>query len=95
MLTTVLGTIIFYHKNPSSLSEIFAHAKWVAKRKYKLGIVGNIIALMRASLPVSLVIGLYKGIKSGNLMFVVFKIVYDFGIFMGIFDFLITGKASK
>src|SRR3989344_7016754 len=28
---------IFYHKNPSSISEIFSHARWVGKRKYKLG----------------------------------------------------------
>ena len=31
---------IFYHKNPSSLGEVFSHAKWVGKRKYKLGFVG-------------------------------------------------------
>jgi len=51
---------IFFHKNPSSLPEIFKHAKWVGKRKYKFGFLGNIVGIIRASLPISLLIGLYK-----------------------------------
>lgn len=74
----------FYHKNPSSLKEIFAHSKWVGKRDYKFGLLGKIFALLRASLPISLIVGFYKFIISGESAFVLFKIVYDFGIFSGI-----------
>ncbi|HKB88280.1 MAG TPA: glycosyltransferase family 2 protein [Patescibacteria group bacterium] len=86
---------IFYHKNPSNLIEIFKHAKWVGKRKYKLGSLGYIVALVRSSLPVSILIGIYKAILSNVYSFVVFKVVYDLGISIGILEVLFGGKSSK
>lgn len=86
---------IFYHNNPDSLKEVYKQAKWVAKREYKLGIVGKIVALIRASLPFSKVIGIYKSIRYHDFHFLIFKIVYDFGIFIGILEMLFTGKLSK
>lgn len=86
---------IFYHKNPSSLGEVFGHAKWVGKRKYKLGVIGDFVALVRSTLPVSLVVGFYKGVKNQNLRFIIFKIVYDFGIFIGILEHIFVGKTAK
>ena len=86
---------IFYHKNPSSLGEIFNHAKWVGKRKYKMGFIGYIVALFRSSLPISIVVGIVKGIKNMDLRFVIFKAVFDFGIFVGILEFLLKGKTAK
>jgi len=85
----------FYHKNPSSLKEIFFHAKWVGKREYKLGLVGKLFALLRASFPISLIVGFYKFILSGESSFVIFKVVYDFGIFIGILSSLLTGSLAK
>jgi len=52
----------FYHKNPETLKEIFSHAKWVAKRPYKLGGVGKLVALVRVSLPISVLVGLFKSV---------------------------------
>lgn len=92
---------VFYHKNPDSLVEVFKQAKWTGKRKYKLGCVGILIALLRASLPVSLVIGVLKSVwlfgKMHRFMggFLVFKIVYDFGVFIGIFEMLLFDKRAK
>jgi hypothetical protein len=86
---------IFYHKNPSSLGEIFGHAKWVGKRNYKFGKFGMITGLVRTFLPISIIIGLWKGIASGTPAFVPFKIIYDFGIFVGILEFLVRGKRVK
>lgn len=86
---------IFYHKNPDNLSEIFDHARWVAKREYKLGIIGYIFALLRTSAPISLPIGLVKGIVKGEPKFLVFKMVYDLGAFVGIIEMLLTSKKSK
>lgn len=85
----------FYHKNPESLPEVFKQARWVGKRRYKLGLFGYLIALIRVSLPVSIIIGVYKALASHNLSFVIFKIVYDFGIFVGILEYLFTQKGSK
>lgn len=86
---------VFYHKNPSSISEIFRHAQWVAKRRYKFGILGYSIALVRSSLPISILVGLYKGLKNQALQFVIFKIVYDFGIFVGILRYASSGIGAK
>ncbi|KKQ36206.1 MAG: hypothetical protein US53_C0061G0004 [Candidatus Woesebacteria bacterium GW2011_GWA1_37_7] len=86
---------IFYHKNPSSLAEIFGQAKWVGKRKYKMELVGEVVALVRATLPVSIVTGLYKGFKSKDFRFLFFKIAYDFGKFLGILEKILFGKQFK
>jgi len=85
----------FYHKNPSSLSEIFRQAVWSGKRPYKFGVIGNFFALVRVSLPVSLIIGLYKSIIKFKFEFVIFKLIYDFGIFVGILSYIFTGRGSK
>ena len=93
----------FYHKNPSSLSEVFRQAMWSGKRPYKLGYFGYIVALIRSSLPVSLIFGLYKSfslkgqalLTFHHLPFILFKVVYDFGIFVGIISYILTGKGSK
>jgi len=86
---------IFYHKNPSNLSEIFNHAKWVGKRKYKFGYLGDIVALIRSFFPISIFVGLVKGIRNKDLRFIVFKLVYDFGVFKGIIELITSGKKSK
>jgi len=86
---------VFYHKNPKSLTEVFNHAKWVGKRKYKFGIIGYLGNLVKFSLPFSLLIGTFKSIKSQTPQFLLFKIVYDFGIFVGICEYALTKKASK
>jgi glycosyltransferase involved in cell wall biosynthesis len=86
---------IFYHKNPDSLREIFISAKWAGKRKYKYGYFGYLIGLTRSLFPLSLVIGISKSLKHFDPAFVIFKIVYDLGIFFGILEILFTGKSSK
>lgn len=86
---------IFYHKNPSTLTEVFNHAKWVGKRRYKLGVFGEIVGLIRASLPFSIIIGVFKSLTVGNFSFILFKIVYDFGIFTGILERILSGKQAK
>lgn len=86
---------VFYHKNPSSLSEIYLHARWVAKRKYKLGVLGAVFALLRATLPISIIVGIYKSVLSRSPQFLIFKIDYDFGILVGIIQMIFGGRLSK
>lgn len=85
---------IFYHKNPSSLKEVFYHAKWVGKRKYKFGNIGKILSLFRYSFPVSIFKGFLIGFRKKDLGFLIFKIVYDFAIYLGIIESFF-GKNSK
>lgn len=86
---------IFYHKNPATLTEVYKQAKWVGKRKYKFGILGYIVGIVRVFFPISFIVGIYKAIKNHQISFVIFKLVYDFGIIVGIFELLTKGKASK
>ena len=79
---------VFYHANPSSLKEVYAQAKWVGRREYKLGVLGTFFALLRALFPVSLIIGFAKFVIYGEPAFVIFKVVYDWGIFVGIIESL-------
>ena len=94
-MASVAKGALFYHKNPSTLVEVFGHSKWVGKRKYKMGIFGFFIALVRSSFPVSLAVGLYKSIKNKEARFLLFKLVYDLGIFLGVLEMVFVGKKSK
>jgi glycosyltransferase involved in cell wall biosynthesis len=85
----------FFHKNPDGLKEVFIQAKWAGKREYKFGKLGLFVALLRASFPISLMIGLIKAVVYQNSTFILFKMVYDFGVFIGIMELLITKKATK
>jgi len=85
----------FYHRNPESLCEIFKQAKWVAKRRYKAGVLGYWIAAIRASLPISLVVALFKSVVNLQPAFFIFKVVYDAAIFIGILEYVILGKVLK
>lgn len=86
---------VYYHSNPASLKEVFIQSKWVAKRDYKLGAIGKLIALLRQSFPISILIGLFKSLKYKEPRFVIFKIVYDLGAFIGVLDLSTGGKLYK
>jgi len=92
---TVAPKAIFFHKNPSTLKEVFYHARWVGKRSYKLGLFGFVIALIRVSFPVSLVVGLIRSFVIFNFQFLIFKLTYDFGVFVGIISYMFTKKGAK
>lgn len=85
----------FYHRNPDNLTEIFNHAQWVGKRKYKMGMVGYVAALIRSSFPVSIIVGLYKMIGYHEDKFIIFKVVYDFGVFVGIIKMMLLKQLAK
>lgn len=85
---------IFYHKNPGSLAEVFEQSRWMSKRKYKFGVLGIAIALIRVSLPVSVLVGLVSAFRLSASEFFIFKIVSDFAQFIGIFEYLF-GKVAK
>lgn len=86
---------IFYHKNPETLSEVFKQAKWIGKRQYKLGKIGTLVALIRSSLPISIMVGLYKSIVSFTPSFLIFKLIYDLGVFIGALSVLLGGNNAK
>ncbi|MFH1864199.1 MAG: hypothetical protein ABIJ85_04865, partial [bacterium] len=86
---------VFYHENPDNLREVFLQAKWAAKRPYKLGKIGALFALLRSSLPESILSGVFKALIKKEFSFVLFKIVYDFGTFIGVLESLLFKKVTK
>lgn len=86
---------VCYHHNPGSLAAVYRQARWSGKRPYKFGVLGTIYALLRTTFPVSLLIGIYKSIYYKVPYFVIFKLVYDLGRFVGISEMLLTGKLTK
>jgi glycosyltransferase involved in cell wall biosynthesis len=86
---------IFYHRNPDTLAEAMTQARWMAQRPYKLGIIGRALAMIRVSLPVSLLVGTIKAIKHRTLSFVFFKIAVDFASFLGITRMFLRKKRVK
>ncbi len=74
----------YYHFNPDSLKKVFLQAKWVAKRKYKLGFLGKIISLLRANFIFSLINGCKIALIKKEQAFIIFKLVYDCGITLGL-----------
>ncbi len=84
-LATVALGAKFYHRNPENLWEIFKQARWVGKsefkrRKIRREWIMRWIALIRYSLPFSLIHGSIKAIKYKLPQFLIFKIVYDLAV---------------
>ena len=86
---------IFFHKNPETLKEAFVQAKWAAKRPYKLGLIGQTLALFRVSFPTSLVIGFGKSVRYLKPSFILFKLVVDLASFIGISTLFLRRKRVK
>lgn len=91
----VVQNAIFYHKNPDNLKEVFLQSKWAAKRTYKLGFWGELIAIIRANVIFSLLVGIYKAVKYKEVNYVFFKLIFDFALIIGIYEYKIFGSYTK
>jgi glycosyltransferase involved in cell wall biosynthesis len=81
---------ISYHYNPSSLSEVFYSARWIGRSVlFRPGI----ISFLRYSLLNSLRISMKYILRGAPYAIIPFKVVFDFGMFIGIF--LSHGKRAK
>lgn len=92
--TVALGAR-FYHRNPDTLAEVFTQARWMAKRKYKLGLLGTALALVRRIFPISIATGITKAVYYRLPAFFIFKIVSDFGELIGILEYVLFKRVAK
>jgi glycosyltransferase involved in cell wall biosynthesis len=74
----------YWHYNPETLHEVFRQAAWIGGRKRRFDLFGKLLTLVRASIPISLVSGTIMAARRGKREPIVFKLVYDLGIFAGI-----------
>lgn len=76
---------VYFHSNPSSIKEIWHQARWIGKNSL---LTGNSYRLLKSVIiynPISsIVIGIYKSMKKNNYHFLLFKLVYDFGVLTSI-----------
>lgn len=81
---------ISYHFNPESLSEVFFSSRWIGRGGEFNKSFSN---FFRFSILNSIRNSTKKVSKGAPFYFLVFKIVYDFGVFNGVF--LSKGKKEK
>lgn len=86
---------IYYHMNPETYVEVFHSSRWSAQRTYRLGRKGNVWAMIRAFVLFSFFRGVINAFRYKEPRFVLFQIVYEFGLFMGASSFLFTNKKIK
>lgn len=73
---------ISYHYNPSTLSEVFESSRWIGRSTLFQPSTEN---FLRFSFLNSVRVALKFFLKDGPIHIFVFKIVYDMGVFIGIF----------
>lgn len=81
---------ICYHYNPSSLSEVFTSARWIGRSNL---FRANLKSLLQFSPINSLRVSMKFLLRGAPLTMLIFKLVYDAGVFTGIF--LSGGKTFK
>ncbi|EKD57826.1 MAG: hyaluronan synthase-like protein [uncultured bacterium] len=83
--STLAPGAVYFHSNPTSLKEVFKQARWIGKNEFISGsLLRKIRSLFLYNLLVSILIGIFKSTVTGQLSFVVFKIIYDLGVFVSV-----------
>lgn len=94
--STAVNGAIYYHINPSSLPEVWKQARWIGKNEF---ISGDFLRKARSlafySLPVTVLIGIYKSISKKNLRFIAFKIIYDQAVWCSVIASFFGESKSK
>lgn len=94
--STLAKGAVYYHKNPSSLKEVFKQARWIGKNEFISGtFVRQIRSLILYSAPISLVIAVYKSVFNFNFYFLLFKLIYDLAIFTSVAKSFLGERKSK
>lgn len=84
-LATVAQNAVFYHNNPGSLKEVWIQARWFGKNEFLTrNFVRKIYNLMRYSLVVSLIKGTYGSFRESSFKYLLFKIIYDYAVFLSV-----------
>lgn len=94
--STLAPGAVYYHSNPASLGEIWKQARWIGKNEFISGTVPRRIrSLVLYSVPVSIAVGLIKSACAANMRFLVFKLVYDFAVWLSVLKSFAGEAKSK
>ena len=93
---TLAPQAIYYHYNPDTPIEIFTQAKWRSQRKYKFGLVGKIITLIKTPiLTATFAAPVWYLIRYRSISSLIGKFIFDSGTFVGLITNIISKKTSK
>ena len=94
--STAASGAIYYHANSESLKEIWSQARWIGKNRFIAGtLLRRTKSIIMYSFPMSLTIGIYKSAVEGQLLFVLFKIWYDFAVWSSVVSSFFAAKKYK
>lgn len=104
--STLAKGAVYYHKNPSTLKEVWKQARWIGKNEFISGTpVRKLRSLVFYSAPISLVIAVYKSFLNFNQLaprnfsevgsFLIFKLTYDFAIWVSVLKSFFGEAKSK
>lgn len=94
--STLAKGAVYYHVNPSTPREVWKQARWIGKSEFISGSpIRKIRSLFFYSFPVSFTIGIYKSTASGNLLFIMFKLIYDLAVWVSVVMSLFGEKKAK
>lgn len=102
----VASGAIYYHANPSNLTEVWRQARWIGKNEFISGtLIRQIRSLIQYNVPVSLLVGLIKSILNFKLLvqhsfsevgyFLIFKLIYDLAIWISVIKSFFGERKSK
>ena len=96
ILAKVAPGAIFYHRNPDNFPEIWRQARWIGKNKFITGsLVRKLWSLWVYGFPNSFRKAIQISITGGIPQFFVFKLWYDFAVFVSVLkSFFKEGKAK-
>lgn len=94
--STLAEGAVYYHKNPSSLKETYAQARWIGKNYFISGSFLRKIKSIIVYNPLSsLLVGTCKGIIHLNPFFIFFKLVYNWAVFVSVFKSIFGERKYK
>ena len=83
----------FYHEYPSSLKDIYKHAVWIGKSEESRK--SSFVGIMAHFFLISFIRGFTRALEYGEINYVIFKVVFDFGLTVGIIKAMFTKNYSK
>ncbi len=76
---------VCYHKNPSTLNEVYIQARWIGKNEFISGnILRRIVSLLRFNFIIQSIRGIFIILIYRELRFLIFALVYYCGIYVSI-----------
>jgi glycosyltransferase involved in cell wall biosynthesis len=94
--STLAKGAIYYHKNPATLKEVWKQARWIGKNEFISGSwLRRTKSLIFYSFPISFLVAVFKLTVKRTPQFLIFKIWYDFAVWVSVIKAFFKEPKSK